>query len=165
LVNFLETLFRGATKLVVGSDEALAPILKRFTSVTILDSSTITLPEEMKEQFPGCGGSYGSSAAGEYFLSRLQFGTAVGPRDAPAVELLRWLRPLRGQLSHFARFFAVDGVVDFLAVDRHFRRKVNRKTDPVALDFDDLDEDVFADDDALVLLARHDVHHSTPRKR
>lgn len=153
LVKYLETLFRGATKLVVGSNEALAPILKRFTSVTILDSSTITLPEEMKEQFPGCGGSYGSgaaamklqteldlrsgalscveieagrstdnatsrqqvrhgkgslriadlgyfhvavfaamAAAGEYFLSRLQFGTAVGLPDAPAVELLRWLK-------------------------------------------------------------------------
>lgn len=153
LVEFLETLFRGATRLVVGSDEALAPILKRFTSVTILDSSTITLPEEMKEQFPGCGGSYGSgaaamklqteldlrsgalscveieagrstdnatsrqqvrrgkgslriadlgyfhvavfaamAAAGEYFLSRLQFGTIVGLPDAPAVELLRWLK-------------------------------------------------------------------------
>ena len=49
LVKFLEALFRGATKLVVGSDEALAPILKRFTSVIILDSSTITLPEVMKE--------------------------------------------------------------------------------------------------------------------
>lgn len=153
LVKFLETLFRGATKLVVGSNEALAPILKRFTSVTILDSSTITLPVEMKEQFPGCGGPYGSgaaamklqteldlrsgalscveieagrstdnatsrqqvrrgkgslriadlgyfhvavfaamAAAGEYFLSRLQFGTAVGLPDASAVELLQWLK-------------------------------------------------------------------------
>jgi hypothetical protein len=153
LMKFLETLFRGATQLVVSSNEALAPLLKRFTSVTILDSSTITLPEEMKGKFPGCGGSYGSgaaamklqteldlrsgalscveieagrstdnatsrqqvrhgkgslriadlgyfqvavftamTAAGEYFLSRLQFGTAVGLPDAPAVELLRWLK-------------------------------------------------------------------------
>lgn len=152
LVKFLETLFREATKVVVGSNEVLAPLLDRFTSVTLLDSSTITLPEEMKEQFPGCGGSYGSGeaamklqteldlrsgalscieietgrspdgatgrqqarrgkgslriadlgyfnvavfaamdAAGEYFLSRLQFGTAVGLPGGPAVELLRWL--------------------------------------------------------------------------
>jgi hypothetical protein len=152
LVKFLEALFRGAVKVVVGADQALAPILERFTNVTILDSSTITLPEEMKEQFPGCGGSYGSgaaamklqteldlrsgalshveieagrnpdgassrqdarrgkgslriadlgyfnvavfaamAAAGEYFLSRLQFGTAVGVPGAPAVELLSWL--------------------------------------------------------------------------
>ena len=44
LVAFLQQLFRGATKLVVGSDKALAPILERFTNVTMLDSSTITLP-------------------------------------------------------------------------------------------------------------------------
>jgi hypothetical protein len=49
--------------LVVGSDKALAPILERFTSVTILDSSTITLPDSEQERFRGCGGSYGGGAA------------------------------------------------------------------------------------------------------
>lgn len=63
LVDFLERLFRDATKLVVGSNKALAPILERFTSVTVIDSSTITLPDEMQEKFRGCGGSYGSGAA------------------------------------------------------------------------------------------------------
>jgi Transposase DDE domain len=56
-------MFREATKLVVGSDKALAPILERFTNVTLLDSSTITLPDEEQEQFRGCGGSYGGGAA------------------------------------------------------------------------------------------------------
>jgi Transposase DDE domain len=152
LVDFLERLFRGATKLIVGSDQALAPILERFTSVTVLDSSTITLPDEMQERFRGCGGSYGSgaaamklqteldlrsgalahveiepgrsadgttsrqdvrhgkgslriadlgyfalavfaamTAAGEYFLSRLQFGTHVLLQSGMAVEVLKWL--------------------------------------------------------------------------
>jgi hypothetical protein len=152
LVKFLETLFREVAKVIVGSDRELAPILKRFASVTVLDSSTITLPDDMQTQFPGCGGSYGGGAAamklqteldlrngalshieieagrspdgassrqdarrgkgslritdlgyfnvtvfaamvaaGEYFLSRLQFGTAVGPLGGPAVELLSWL--------------------------------------------------------------------------
>jgi hypothetical protein len=63
LVDFLEKLFRGATQFVVGSDKALAPILERFSSVTVLDSSAITLPDELQEQFRGCGGSYGSGAA------------------------------------------------------------------------------------------------------
>src|SRR5438552_17113122 len=43
LVKFLQALFGGATKVVVGSDQALAPILERFANVTVLDSSTITL--------------------------------------------------------------------------------------------------------------------------
>jgi hypothetical protein len=158
LVKFLEALFRGTARVVVGSDQVLAPILERFTSVNILDSSTITLPDEMKERFSGCGGSYGSgaaamklqtefdlrsgalshveieagrspdgastrqearhgkgslritdlgyfnvavfaamAAAGEYFLSRLQFGTAIGPLGGPAVELLSWLSTQGGK--------------------------------------------------------------------
>jgi hypothetical protein len=63
LVDFLERLFRGATQLVVGSDQALAPILERFPSVTVIDSSTITLADELRERFRGCGGSYDSGAA------------------------------------------------------------------------------------------------------
>jgi hypothetical protein len=151
LVAFLQKLFCEATKLVVGSDKALAPILERFTSVSMLDSTTITLPDDMQEQFRGCGGSYDSgaaavkfqteldlrsggltveieqgrspdgatsrqdvrrgngslrisdlgyfnvrvfaamTAAGEYFLSRLQFGTKVLLREGNAVDLLPWL--------------------------------------------------------------------------
>jgi hypothetical protein len=152
LVAFLQKLFGAATKLVVGSDTALAPLLERFTSVTLLDSSTLTLPDELQEQFRGCGGSYGSGAAalklqteldlrsgalthvevepgrspdgatsrqdarrgkgslrisdlgyfnvlvfaamasaGEFFLSRLQYGTHVLLGDEDAVDLLPWL--------------------------------------------------------------------------
>jgi DDE family transposase len=63
LVAFLEGLFREATKLVIGSDRSLAPILERFTNVTVLDSSMIQLPDELREQFAGCGGSYGAGQA------------------------------------------------------------------------------------------------------
>jgi hypothetical protein len=152
MVEFLESLFRAATKLVLGSDRSLAPILERFSRVDILDSSTITLPDSMREQFAGCGGSYGFGAAamklqteldlrsgaldhieiepgrstdgatsrqhvrrgegslritdlgyfnvgvfaemdaeGEYFLSRLQFGTQVREENGDVVDLLPWL--------------------------------------------------------------------------
>lgn len=57
LVAFLQKLFCAATRLVVGSDKALAPLLERFTSVTMLDSSMIALPDDLQEQFRGCGGS------------------------------------------------------------------------------------------------------------
>ena len=63
MIAFLETLFRGAARIVVGSDKALAPILERFPSVTVLDSSTITLPDGQAETFPGCGGSHGGGKA------------------------------------------------------------------------------------------------------
>src|ERR1700741_3124813 len=59
LEEFLKSLFGKALQQVVGSDQALAPVLERFTSVTLLDSSTIVLPDDCKEQYPGCRGSYG----------------------------------------------------------------------------------------------------------
>ncbi len=58
LVRFLKEFFLGCSKEIVASDSALAPILERFTEVGVLDSSTITLPECMKNEFPGCGGKY-----------------------------------------------------------------------------------------------------------
>ena len=152
LVAFLAELFRRATRVVVGSDKALAPLLERFASVTVLDSSTVALPDDLRAEFPGCGGSHGGGAAalklqteldlrtgavahvdvepgrradgasgrqharrdpgalritdlgyfslavfaamaraGEYFLSRLQFGTAVLTPEGAGVELLSWL--------------------------------------------------------------------------
>ena len=63
LVEFLKTLFQEAAKVIVGSDKAPAPILERFTSVNVLDSSTISLPDSQRQEYPGCGGSYGGGAA------------------------------------------------------------------------------------------------------
>jgi hypothetical protein len=38
-------------------------LLDRFTEVVIGDSTTIALPDEYAERFPGCGGSYGGGKA------------------------------------------------------------------------------------------------------
>lgn len=64
LMAFFEQLFRRAVNVVVGSDQALAPILERFSCVTILDSTSITVPDSLKDRFPGCGGTYGRGQAG-----------------------------------------------------------------------------------------------------
>ena len=63
LVTFLEELFRHAATVVVASTRTLATLLDRFTNVTILDSTTITVPDSMRERFRGCGGRHGSGKA------------------------------------------------------------------------------------------------------
>lgn len=63
MAAFLKELFQRGSKMVIGSEKLLAPIIERFTSVTLRDSSTISLPGSMKEEFPGCGGSHGGGAA------------------------------------------------------------------------------------------------------
>jgi len=62
-VEHLKGVFEQAVKVVVGSAKSLAPLLQRFTRVTVLDSTTVTLPDSEKERFPGCGGSHGGGAA------------------------------------------------------------------------------------------------------
>jgi hypothetical protein len=144
LAKFLQEVVQHSARIVVGSDQTLAPILERFTTVSIKDGSTILLPDSMADEFAGCGGSYGAGkaalklqtefelrsgrvtfdvetgrtpdgatprqhelygpgslhirdlgyfnldvfaaqdAAGEYFLSRLQFGTDVLLREIDA---------------------------------------------------------------------------------
>jgi hypothetical protein len=152
LEEFLKSLFAKALQQVVGSDQALAPVLQRFASVTLLDSSTIVLPDDRREPYPGCGGSYGGGQAalklqvewdlksgalahvqieagkspdgattrqlarrgpgslriadlgyfdldvfeamvheGEYFLSRLQYTTALLAPDGTPVDWAEWL--------------------------------------------------------------------------
>jgi hypothetical protein len=63
MVAYLRKAFEGATQVIVGSSKILAAILERFSSVSLLDSTTTVLPDELQEEFPGCGGSHGGGAA------------------------------------------------------------------------------------------------------
>lgn len=84
LVTFLEDLFQKAIRCVVGAEEALAPLLERFTSVEILDSTTITLPETLEDRFPGCGGSHGGGRAA--MKLQVQWDLRSGSFSALSVE-------------------------------------------------------------------------------
>ena len=46
LVAYLQEVLQEGAKMVVGSDRALAPILERFAKVSILDGSTLGLPDK-----------------------------------------------------------------------------------------------------------------------
>ena len=63
LVAFLKEAFLGAAQMAVASNRSLAPILERFAQVSILDGSSVQLPDSMQEEFAGCGGSYDSGKA------------------------------------------------------------------------------------------------------
>jgi hypothetical protein len=84
LVEFLEALFRRATRCVVQSQATLAPLLDRFAAVLILDSTTTTLPDALRARFPGCGGSHGGGQAA--MKLQVQWDLSRGALDAVAVE-------------------------------------------------------------------------------
>ena len=169
LVAFLQGLFRRAMVCLVQSDASMAPLLDRFATVQVLDSTTITLPAELRDQFPGCGGSHGGgqaamklqvqwdlrrggfeaiaieagrdcdyktplqsralppgslrisdlgyfdievfrgiAAAGSFWLSRLQFGTAVFRPDRTRLSLLQWLSRQPGPFVDTAILLGAD---------------------------------------------------------
>jgi Transposase DDE domain len=63
LIVFLQEGLRHVLRQLVVADPVAIPLLQRFTAVEIGDSTTVTLPDEYADQFPGCGGTADSGKA------------------------------------------------------------------------------------------------------
>ena len=63
LANFLEPALQRVLGHVLTADAPPIALLERFTEVVIGDSTTVALPDEYAERFPGCGGSHGGGKA------------------------------------------------------------------------------------------------------
>jgi Transposase DDE domain len=66
-VEFLKAMFAEALKLTVPATDRVLPLLEVFSAVYLLDSSVVTLPDTLKDDFRGCGGA-GAKAAAKVFL-------------------------------------------------------------------------------------------------
>lgn len=73
-----------------------------------------------------------------------------------AVLRLSSSRPLGGL------HFSLDDVEDFAPVDRYFRWVIDAQAHSIAADFENVDRNIVADDDALACFAREDNHCSPP---
>ena len=63
LVTFLRTVLERLMQHMVASTPVDTPLLAKFTSVRVGDSTTVTLPADCAREFPGCGGKSGSGTA------------------------------------------------------------------------------------------------------
>src|SRR4051812_25107619 len=63
LTDFLRLALERALRQVVAAQPCNAGLLQHFTAVYIGDSSVIPLPDELADDFPGTGGSEGTSRA------------------------------------------------------------------------------------------------------
>ena len=63
LVDFLRSVLEQALQKSVAGNPSSAPLLQRFTAVLVGDATTIALPDELADLFPGCGGVVGTSRA------------------------------------------------------------------------------------------------------
>jgi hypothetical protein len=83
LARFLEALFRKAVAVRLRGERTLAPLLERFPAVILQDSTSIPLPDELSERFPGCGGSFGRGRA----AMKLQVQLDLKDGSLPAVSV------------------------------------------------------------------------------
>jgi hypothetical protein len=60
LIAFLREVIERALQPALAITASRAKLLREFTSVRIGDSTTVTLPDEFAQEFPGCGGKSGS---------------------------------------------------------------------------------------------------------
>jgi len=60
---FVERVLERLTQVRLEAEAAPVALLQRFQAVIVEDSSTISLPDELADQWRGCGGSTGSSQA------------------------------------------------------------------------------------------------------
>lgn len=63
LVGFLRRAVEQVVGEVVTASPAVAPLLARFTSVDLGDGTSVALPDQAADEFPGCGGASGSGKA------------------------------------------------------------------------------------------------------
>jgi hypothetical protein len=108
LVTFLEQSLKHVLVQTLRMNRTAAALLQKFTDVRIGDSTTLLLPDELAEQFPGCGGTgtackaalkiqvLWSLVTGELLRLLLEPGRASDNRSAIADE-----RPPAGSLSIF----------------------------------------------------------------
>jgi hypothetical protein len=63
MADFLRKLFELAVGERVASTSVFGSLLDRFTDAIILDSTILSLPVALADEYPGCGGSHGGTAA------------------------------------------------------------------------------------------------------
>ncbi len=84
-LSLLKSVFGHMVGYMIGGQDTGIELLKRFRSVRLMDSTTITLPAELSEIYPGCGDRHGSTAAVKLHVGMdLVNGKITGPELTPA---------------------------------------------------------------------------------
>lgn len=63
LVDSFKAALERALRAAVACEPASGPLLEKFTAVLVGDATTVELPDDLADLFPGCGGTHGTSRA------------------------------------------------------------------------------------------------------
>ncbi len=116
LVAFLRAVVEHAVERALAAAPQPIELLKKFTSIRIGDSSTVALPAELADQFPGCGGTLHTGPAALKihllwdFLTGSILHLRITPgRDSDATNPIARELPPAGSLSLFdLGYFALE---------------------------------------------------------
>jgi hypothetical protein len=134
-VAFLMRMFAKSLSLSIDKDENLVPLLNRFTRVHLLDSSYITLPEEVAELFAASGGS-GSKAGVKIQLmidyktgnfSHLWLTDALSP-DQNQMHIATNHIDKGELLIHDLGYFSQDALLDIVSAEAFFLGRFQTQT-------------------------------------
>lgn len=81
-VELMQQELRAAVAQIIASQPAVVPVLQRFNGVYLRDSTVVSLPIELVDQYPGMGSSHGPAAAVKLQV-RLNYST--GQLEGPVV--------------------------------------------------------------------------------
>ena len=116
LVTFLHAVLERTVHRALAAAPQAVDLLKQFTSILIGDSSTLALPEELADRFPGCGGKSGSGRAAlkihllwDFLTGAIRQLRITPGRDSDATNPIAQEVPPPGSLSLFdLGYFALD---------------------------------------------------------
>jgi hypothetical protein len=120
---------------IIDADPVAIPLVARFPAVWLHDSTVISLPAELAEQFRGCGGSHGAGTAALKAHLRLDIGT--GQVDGPLLQDGRASdravafreRAVEGSLTiSDLGFFSLDDMLRAQRGGRHWVSRLKPKT-------------------------------------
>lgn len=135
LVECLRTVFERTATEATTAEARSIPLLSKFSAVRIGDSSSIGLPDELADEFPGCGGTSESGKAAlklqvelDQIDGELKVVLEAG-RDSDAKSALMQMTPEAGSLTvRDLGYFSLDWFVRLIAVKAFFISRLQPKT-------------------------------------
>jgi hypothetical protein len=84
-VRLLQGVLTEATQMLLFGAKTSLRLLERFTAVWVFDASSVSLPRQLAEDYPGCGDCHGSTSGLKLHLGLdLLSGRLMGPEVTPA---------------------------------------------------------------------------------
>ena len=135
LTRALRLLFDKAVSKVIAAPARSVALLSKFTEIDVGDSTIVTLPEELADEFPGCGGPSGSGKAAlklQVELSQIDGRMTIdveSGRDSDAKSPMMGRTPKKGSLTvRDLGYFSLEWFTMVIAAGAFFLFRLQPKT-------------------------------------